>query len=158
MKQWVDIGFDCLPLRSVGELKVPDDASPKYRARCERIIAAIEKHGALNTYYLYNAHCTYRLTNDEEVGMLQFRLEGTVFTDADDQHCVRSDLDVELVRETCSWLTEPVVKWFEQSIAESIVVEFNRYIQAGDLDKAKQRIEQLQATSDEAGGFVGMYL
>jgi len=39
-----------------------------------------------------------------------------------------------------------------------VLVEFDRYIQAGDLEKAQQRIAQLQAESDEAGGFVGMYL
>jgi hypothetical protein len=39
-----------------------------------------------------------------------------------------------------------------------VVVEFDRYIQAGDLEQTKRRVEQIQAASDDAGGFVGMYL
>jgi hypothetical protein len=55
-------------------------------------------------------------------------------------------------------LTEPVVAWFETTVSRSVETEFDRYIAAGDLEQAKQRIEQIQAASDEAGGFVGMYL
>ena len=55
MNRPVDISFDCLPLRSIGRLDIPLDASPKYRARCERIKAAIDKHGSHNAYYLYHA-------------------------------------------------------------------------------------------------------
>ena len=29
MDRWVEISFDCLPLRSVGRLDIPMDASPK---------------------------------------------------------------------------------------------------------------------------------
>ena len=44
----------------------------------------------------------------------------------------------------------------DQSFA--VAVEFDRFIKAGDLAKAKQRIEQIQSASDDAGGFLGMYL
>jgi hypothetical protein len=37
-------------------------------------------------------------------------------------------------------------------------LEFNRYIQAGDLQKVQERLDRIQRASDEAGGFVGMYL
>ena len=37
MNRWVEIAFDCLPLRSVGRLDIPIDASPKYRERCEQM-------------------------------------------------------------------------------------------------------------------------
>lgn len=158
MSRWVEISFDCLPLRSVGRLDIPLDASPEYRALCERIKAAIDRHGSHNTYYLYNAQCTYHLTNREEVGMLQFRFEGTAFTDAADQRCESCDLQVALKRETCPWLTEPIVHWFAETVSRSVAAEFDRYIRVGDLEKAKQRIEKLQAACDEAGGFVGMYL
>lgn len=158
MSRWVEIAFDCLPLRSVGRLDIPLDASPAYQALCERIKAAIERHGSHNTYYLYNAHCTYHLTNSEDNGMLRFRFEGTAFTDAADQRCESCDLQVELRRETCSWLTEPVVHWFAETVPHSVAVEFDRYIMAGDLDKTMERIEMLQAASDKSGGFVGMYL
>jgi len=159
MSRYVEISFDCLPLRSVGRLDVPIDASPKHRALCERIKAAIENHGSHNTYYLYNARCTFHLTNREDLGMIQFSFDGTLLTDAEDLHTDRCVLDrVELVRETCEWLTEPIVQWFAESVAHAVTVEFDRYIEAGDLEQARQRIEKIQAASDDSGGFVGMYL
>lgn len=158
MDRWVEIEFDCLPLRTVGRFDIPIDASPKFRERCERIKQAIEKHGSFNTYFLYNASCKYHLTNREEVGMLEFRFQGTVITDATDLKTERCDLEVELVRETCDWLTAPIVDWFHQSVQHSVRVEFDRYIEAGDLDKAKARLAQLQAQADQSGGYLGMYL
>ena len=158
MSSSVEISFDCLPLRSVGRLDVPLDASAKYRQRCERIKMAIEKHGSHNTYYLYNAVCSFRLTNDDAVGMVQFSFEGTLLTDADDRQAERCDLQIELQSETCDWLTEPVVHWFRETVQRAVAVEFNRYIEAGDLAKTAERIEKIRAESDQAGGFVGMYL
>src|SRR5687768_18499042 len=114
MTRCVDITFDCLPLRSVGRLDVPIDASPKYRALCERIKQAIDQHGSYNTYYLYNAVCRFQLVNRDDLGMLEFRFEGTVFTDTQDLRTERCDLNVELVRETCDWLKEPIVEWFRE--------------------------------------------
>lgn len=158
MDRWVEITFDCLPLRSVTRLDIPIDASPGYRALCERIKDAIQTHGSHNTYYLYNAQCIYRLTNRPDYGMLQFRFEGTLMTDESDLKADRCDLSVELVRETCDWLTEPIVKWFGTSVQHSVCVEFERYIAAGDLQKTVERLEKLRAASDESGGFLGMYL
>ena len=159
MNRWVEISFDCLPLRTIERLDIPIDASPKYRQRCERIKACIDKHGSHNSYFLYNAECTFHLTNDEDIGMVRFRFEGTMLTDADDCRAERCDLaEVELAHETCDWLTEPIVKWFAECVPHAVVVEFDRYIEAGDLDQAKQRIEKIQAASDDAGGYVGMYL
>ena len=159
MNRYVDITFDCLPLRSVGRLDVPLDASPKYRARCERILKAIEAHGSHNSYYLYNARCVFRLTNDESVGMLEFRFEGTVLTDAADEKTIRfAPQLVELDRETCDWLTEPIVDWFRETVPRAVAVEFDRYIAAGDLQQTIKRIERLQSEADQRGGYVGMYL
>lgn len=158
MSQFVDIEFDCLPLRSVGRMDIPIDASPKYRARCEKIKHALETHGSYNSYFLYNAQCTFHLTNQPDYGMVQFSFEGTVLTDETDQKTVRSDLCVELVRETCDWLTAPATNWLSESVSQAVEIEFNRYIAAGDLAQTIQRIEQLKAQSDERGGFVGMYL
>jgi hypothetical protein len=158
MSQHVDIEFDCLPLRAVGRLDIPIDASPAYRARCERIKHALETHGSHNAYFLYNAHCTFHLTNESDFGMVQYSFEGTVLTDATDQQTVRCDLQVELSRETCDWLTEPVSSWLAETVSKAVQVEFNRYIAAGDLAQTVERIKQLQAQSDERGGFVGMYL
>lgn len=158
MNHYVEIAFDCLPLRSVGRLDIPLDASPKYRARCENILRAIEAHGSHNTYFLYNAHCVFHLTNQAELGTLEFRFEGTALTDAGDQRTERCQLEVELVRETCDWLTEPIVAWFIETVPRSVAVEFDRYIAAGDLAQTRLRIERLQAESEGRGGFVGMYL
>jgi hypothetical protein len=158
MNRYVDIVFDCLPLRSVGRLDIPIDASPKYRARCERIKRALDAHGSLNTYFLYNAGCKFHLTNDSELGMLEFRFEGTVMTDAADQHAIDSDLEVSIVRETCDWLTEPVVAWMAETVPHAVRVEFDRYIAAGDLAQTVERIAKIQAQSDQSGGYVGMYL
>jgi hypothetical protein len=158
MERWVEIRFDCLPLRSIGRLDVPLDASPKFREQCERIKAAMQKHGTLNTYYLRNAECVFHLTNDPLRGMLQFAFEGTLFTDDADLHTKASDLQITLRRETCDWLNEPIVNWFHEAVARAVEVEFDRYIAAGDLDKTKARLEQLRAQADAQGGFLGMYL
>lgn len=158
MSQHVDIAFDCLPLRSVGRLDIPIDASPPYRARCERIKEAIAKHGSHNTYFLYNAHCTFHLTNESDLGMLEYAFEGTVITDPSDQRTLRCDLRVELTRETCDWLAEPISAWFGETVTKAVQVEFDRYITAGDLAQTIERIRKLQAESDERGGYLGMYL
>lgn len=157
-ERWVEIAFDCLPLRSVGRLDIPIDASPKYRQRCEAIKGALEKHGSHNSYYLYNANCVFHLTNHPEVGMVEFSFEGVALTDADDMKTASCDLAVELRRETCSWLSEPIVDWLKETVSQAVAVEFDRYIAAGDLQRARERIEKIQAASDESGGFMGMYL
>ena len=158
MSQFVEISFDCLPLRTIGRLDIPIDASPAFQRRCENILAAIEKHGSHNSYYLYNAQCVYRLTNNPQVGELVFSFEGTVLTDSDDSKCISVDLEVALKSETCSWLTEPIVNWFVGTVSQAVQVEFDRYISAGDSQKARARIEKVQQMADEEGGYMGMYL
>jgi hypothetical protein len=158
MDRYVDISFDCLPLRSVGRFDIPIDASPEYQALCERIKRAAGKHGLHNSYYLHNARCVFHLTNDPQFGMLEFRFEGTVLTDADDRNTLRCDLQAELHRETCDWLTEPVVAWFAEAVSQAVRIEFDRYIAAGDLEKTVERIGQIQAESDRHGGFLGLGL
>jgi len=158
MERWVEITFACLPLRSIARWDIPLDASPPYRAFCERVKSAADTHGTLNTYYLYNGRCTYHLTNRADRGMLEFRFEGTVFTDAEDRRTVRCELDSRLQHETCDWLSEPIVAWFRETVAHSVAVEFDRYIAVGDLEQTRLRIERLQAASDQAGGFLAMDL
>lgn len=158
MNTHVDITFDCLPLRSIGRFDVPVDASPELAELCHRITRAAEKHGLHNTYYVSNAHCVFHLTNDDTVGMIDCRFEGTVLTDTLDQKTVSCDLEVQLQGETCDWLTEPVVHWFAQTVHEAVRVEFDRFIAAGDLAKTINRIERLQAESDAQGGFLGLGL
>lgn len=154
----VRIEFDCLPMRSLGRLDVPIDAPPALEAKAERVRAALARHGQHNTFYLHNASCTFNLTNDDNVGMLEFRFEGTVLTDAEDRKTRGCDLQVELARETCDWLTGPVVAWFARTVEKAVIVEFDRYIAAGDLARTVARIKQLEAESDSRGGFLGMGL
>ena len=158
MNRWVEISFDCLPLRSIQRLDIPIDASPKYRQRCERIKLAIEKHGSHNSYYLHQATCIFHVLNDESMGQIQFAFEGTVLTDSSDCKCLQCDLEVELIGETCDWLTEPVARWFAETVSHAVAAEFDRYIAAGDLDKTRLRQQEIEAQSDQSGGFVGMYL
>lgn len=154
----VEISFDCLPLRTVGRLDIPMDASPKFRERCESILAAIKKHGSHNSYYLHNAICQFRMTNDPTIGRLTFKFEGAVLTNPEDTQCVGADLSVTLDSETCDWLTEPIVEWFTQTVTEAVKVEFDHYIDAGDLGEAQERLEKMESISDEEGGYMGMYL
>jgi hypothetical protein len=135
-----------------------DDATPDQKALGERIRAAIRRHGLHNTFYLCNAKCEFQLTNHAEVGLLRFEFEGVVMTDENDRRTVGSDLTIELKEEVCDWLTAPVVEWFKETVAEAVKIEFDRYIQAGDLQKTIERLERLQAETSAQGGFLGMGL
>jgi hypothetical protein len=106
MQPWVDIRFDCLPLRTVSRLDAPMDASPNLQKLYENVKAAIAKHGRHNTYYLYNARCGFHLTNSAEIGLVEFSFEGVVLTDTTDAKTLTCDLQVYLVRENCDWLSQ----------------------------------------------------
>ncbi len=155
---WVDVVFDCMPLRTVTRVDAPLDASPKLTAKILRVKAALEKHGTLNSYYLHNATCTYHLTNDPRQGMMEFEFEGVVLTDQRDLQSRSCDLQVSLRRETCSWLNQSIVDWLSETVQRNVLIEFDSYIAQGDLTKTLERIEQTQQASDESGGYVGMYL
>lgn len=155
MAQPVEITFDCLPLRSITRTDAPIDASPKFMAFYESVMAAISQHGRFNTYYLHNAQAVFRLLNHESLGMISFSFNGTVLTDESDERTKQCDLTVELASDTCEWLTQPVVDWFKVSVVNAVKCEFDRYIAAGDLEQTRQRIAAIEAQSDEAGGFMG---
>jgi hypothetical protein len=55
-------------------------------------------------------------------------------------------------------LNERIVDFFAESVRQAVMVEFDRYILAGDLEKTRQRIAQIQAEAEAKGGFIGMYL
>jgi len=158
MERWVEIRFDCLPLRNATHLRVPEDASPKLEEKFSRMQNAIADHGTHNSYYLHNAICKFHLTNDPSLGMICFAFEGTLLTDGRDCKSVRADLAVELQEENCGWLNQQVVSWLSESVHRAVLVEFDRYIAAGDLEKVRARIAALEKTVDESGGFIGMYL
>lgn len=158
MVQWVEISFDCLPLRSVSRVDAPIDASPKLAAKLLRVKDAIEAHGTYNTYYLHNATCRFHLTNDPEIGSVAYKFEGTIFTDADDAKAIRSELTVTLDKETCDWLNQTIVDWLAETVHRTVCVEFDRYIAAGDLEKTRERLAKIEKSLDDSQGFVGMYL
>ncbi len=158
MNRWVDITFDCYPLRSISRLDAPIDASPEFGQLCQRVSNAVTKHGRHNTYYLCNARCGFHLTNDEQVGTVAFRFEGTVLTDPDDMRTVGADLQVELDGETCDWLTQGIVDWFAETVSRAVQVEFDRYIAVGDLTKTIERLDRFKAEHEAQGGYVGFGL
>ncbi len=158
MTGWVDIRFDCLPMRSIPRLDAPVDASPKFIEKVNRIKRALERHGSFNTYYLHNATCTFHFTNDPSLGLVEFRFEGTMFTDESDAKSLRADLDVQLERETCSWLNQAIVDWLMETVRQAVMVEFDRYIAAGDLQRTRERMEKSEQELIDSQGFVGMYL
>jgi len=158
MGQFVQISFQCLPLRAVGRFDPPPDMAEELQGLHRRIRWAAEKHGFFNSYYLYDGQCIFHFTNDEQLGTVEFGFEGTVLTDTSDcktQHC---DLAVQLRGEVCPWLTAAAAQWLAETVPLAVKVEFDRYIASGDLQKAVQRLERLQAESDARGGYLGMGL
>ena len=156
--QWVEIEFDCLPLRSISRLDVPVDASPKYEQKILRIKAAMEKHGCHNTYYLHAGKCRFHLTNDAQRGSVEMQFEGTLLTDEHDRRTRQMDVVITLGKETCSWLNERIVEFFVESTRHALRVEFDRYIEAGDLQRTEARLTEIQEQSEQSGGFIGMHL
>jgi hypothetical protein len=153
----VDIAFDCLPLRCVGRVDVPLDASPTYRARVERLKRAIETHGVANAYFLYNSRCVYRFANSDIDGMLRFSFEGTLLTDRSDAKAERADLAIELVSETCGGIPAMVVEWFCGAVERAVLIEFDRFIAAGSLAERMGQLGKLSQLADLAD-FAGMNL
>lgn len=158
MNNSIDITFDCLPLRSVGRFDVPIDASPEIVEFCKRLRLSSTKHGLHNTYYLHHARCVFHLTNDPQIGMVEFGFEGTVLTDTEDMKTLNCDLTVELRGEVCDWLTAAAVEWLTETVRRAVRIEFDRYIAAGDLHRTIERAQRLRAESDASGGFLGMGL
>jgi hypothetical protein len=157
MEPQVDIAFDCLPLRSVGRVDIPLDASPEFRARLEHLKRAIDAHGIQNAYFLYNSRCVYHLANSDIEGMLRFSFEGTVLTDLSDAKAERADLEVELVGETCGGLPAVAHEWFCGAVERAVLVEFDRFIAAGKLTDRVQELERLTLLAD-GNAFAGMNL
>jgi hypothetical protein len=148
LKPVVDIAFDCLPLRSVGRVDVPLDASPSYRARCERLQKAIDRHGGENAYFLYN-------TRWDIENMLRFSFDGTIITDRSDGAAERADLVVALTAETCGPLPPAVLEWFRHVVQRSVLIEFNHFIAAGQLADRVSQLGKVDSIAD-VGDFTAM--
>jgi hypothetical protein len=154
MQPHVDIAFDCLPLRSVGRLDVPLDASPALRARAQQLQRAIEVHGTQNAYFLYNTRCVFRLANSEIENMLRFTFDGTVLTDRSDCKSDRADLTIELAAETCGTIPADVLAWFRGVVRRAVLIEFDHFIAAGSLAarvNALENVDSIAALSGFAG-------
>jgi hypothetical protein len=158
MSHWVNITFQCLPLRSIACFAPPVDATDELAATYAKLRAAAHKHGLHNTYYLHAGKCVFHLTNHQQIGVLEFGFSGTILTDAEDMHTLRSDLEVELTGESYDWLVRPVADWFAETVRAAVKVEFDRFIAAGDLEKTIERLQALQEASNAQGGFLGAWL
>ena len=156
--RWVEIVFDCVPLRTVVRSDPPLDASPNFLALWERVQNAIRRYGRHNTYYLFNGQCTFRMTNHPSVGTLVFAFEGCLLTDSEDKHAAACDLQTTLQGDTCDWATEPIIRWFAESVRRAVLVEFDRFIAQGDLEKTIQRLRKLEEETESRGGYVGLGL
>ena len=155
MEPVVDIEFDCLPLRSVGRVDVPLDASPAFRARCERLKHAIDLHASENAYFLYNTQCIYHLANSEIANMLRFTFDGTVLTDRSDRQAERADLAVELAAETCGGVPTAALEWLKGVVERAVLVEFDRFIAAGQLATRVAELGDVESVAS-VSGFAGM--
>jgi hypothetical protein len=155
MKPFVDIAFDCLPLRSVGRVDVPLDASPALRARYERLQKAIAAHGTQCAYFLYNTRCVYRLANSNIEGMLRFSFDGTVLTDHSDCRADRADLEIELTAETCLPVSPEVLAWYRRMVERAVLIEFDHFIAAGALAERLTELAEVDSIADVAD-FAGM--
>jgi hypothetical protein len=151
----VDIAFDCLPLRSIGRVDIPIDASPAYRARCEQLLQAIANHGNSNAYYLYNTRCVYRLANSDIDNMLRFSFDGTLVTDRSDGRADHADLDIRLISQTCGDMPVDTLAWFHRVVQQAVLIEFNHFISAGSLAAQVEKLGTVDSVHDIAG-FSGM--
>jgi hypothetical protein len=152
----VSISFECKPLRSITRWDVPLDAAEEQQQAQARVRQAAQRHGLHNSYYLSNGFCECHLTNDPAVGLLVFRFEGTVLTDQNDRRTHSLDLHVQLDAEICDWLTAPAVEWFRESVRQAVRVEFDHYIESRDLERARQRLDHIEADMVDCGGFVAV--
>jgi hypothetical protein len=155
MQPIVDIAFDCLPLRSVARVDVPLDASPAFRARCERLQQAIEAYSGENAYFLYNTSCTYRLANSDIDNMLRFAFDGTLLTDRSDCKADRADLNVVLTAETCGGVPPAALDWLRGIVRRAVLIEFDRFIAEGQLAERLDELGDIDSITDVAG-FAGM--
>lgn len=155
MEPLVDIAFDCLPLRSVGRVDVPLDASPAFRARCGQLQRAIDAHGTENAYLLYNTRCVYRLANSDVDNMVRFSFDGTVLTDRSDCKADRADLAIEITAETCGPMPPEVLAWFRRVVERAVLIEFDHFIAAGRLADRVTQLGTLGSIADLTD-FAGM--
>lgn len=151
----MDIAFDCLPLRSIGRVDIPLDASPEFRERGEQLRRALEAHAGENAYFVYNTQCTFRLANSEIANVLRFTFDGTVLTDRSDCKADRADLEIVLVAETCGGVPPAALEWLRGVVEQAVLVEFDRFISEGQLAARVANLGQVEDAGSLCG-FAGM--
>ncbi|WP_428308368.1 hypothetical protein [Lacipirellula sp.] len=129
----VDVEFECIPLRTIGRTDIPMDASPAQRRRAEHMQSAINSYGVERTYFLQNARCVFRFANSDVEGSCRFEFEGVARTDAGDRKCDEVTLETTLVSETCGGVPPAVQAWLVERVHRAVLVEFDRFIAAGQL-------------------------
>ena len=149
------IQFECFPFRSASRLDVPFDAPEPYQALCRRFVKALQQNGVEHTYYVFNASIEFHLAN-QSGNSLKFQFEGTVWTDKDDQEVEKLDISTELIHSDWDDLDRSVMTFFQTVIQRAVRVEFNRYIQDGELARAITRAQNAMLESEHSGGFMGM--
>ena len=156
MSDAVTIVFECLPFRLVGHAGMPLDASDEQQALWRRFRAAMAKHGTANTYFLYNADCTFRLSNAEG-NSVRFIFEATVRTDEKDSHPVHIDIACRLAEtEFPKPFAPAALDFFREALRRAVLVEFQLFINAGNLKRALAEREHILQEWDRNRGFVGM--
>lgn len=155
MPDAVAIVFECLPFRLVGHAGLPLDASDEQRALWRRFRAAMTKHGTENTYFLYNADCTFRFSNSER-GFVRYLFEGTVRTDEKDEKPIDSDIVCQLAESDFEHIAPDVNDFFWDAVRGAVLAEFQLFIDAGNLKRALAQKEHILREWDRNRGFVGM--
>ena len=156
MPDAVAIVFECLPFRLVGHAGMPLDASDEQMALWRRFRAAMSKHGTANTYFLYNADCTFRLSNGGD-GSVRFLFEATIRTDEKDQRPIDVDLASQLAETDFAKPFAPdALEFFRDAVRRAVLAEFQLFIDAGNLKRALARKEHILQEWDRNRGFIGM--
>lgn len=148
------IQFSCYPFRSAGRLDVPLDAPEDFQALCRRFVAALRRHGTEHTYYVHGGTVEFRLANGPG-GSIVFAVEGTVWTDAADRKTQRVDLACEAAASDFGPLEPAVGEFFRRAVERAFVVEFDRYIESGDLERTVRHAKAAMLQSEQRGGYVG---
>jgi hypothetical protein len=152
----VDVEFDCVPLRTIGRLDIPLDASDAQRRRAAHMQSAINSYGVERTYFLQNARCVFRFANSDVEGVCRFEFEGIARTDAGDRKCEEVILEVALVSETCGGVPSVVQEWLIERVRQAVAIEFDRFIAAGQLAAQVGQPEAPSRMAENLDGLGGM--
>lgn len=145
-----------MPLRTICRWDIPLDASPRFRARCERIKRARDKYGAHRTYFLDHGNCRLRLSNHPNEGAIDFIFFGPVVTDDADRRTIAADLSIDVRSESLVWINDGVLTWLKDTVSRAVMLEFDRYIACGNAHHLQRRCLLPDLEWEYYGGFVGM--